>query len=194
MFGVIVSGRLVQTDFQRVSPTQFLCNIPDADSINHVVIFLTGSEPFPEDTGGLVYFSWPDPVAVPSWQLLGHISNVKPSAIFKIANLKKDTISPHPFMQQQVSHLAQIGISVEPLISIANQTPVTVAAPSTVDSFTEFTSKMLENFFNYASSFALTQATMVPNSTETYVPLGTLQNWYVNFQRRLQTNPYFWKN
>jgi len=194
MFGVIVSGRLAQTDFERVGHTQFLFNIPDADSINHIVVFMTGVEPFPEDVGGLVYFSWPDPNAPPSWQLLGYISNVKPSAIFKISNLKKGETSPHPFMQQQVTHLAQIGISVEPLSTINNHTPVTVATPTTVDSFTEFTTKMLENFFNYASSFAQTQAMMVPNATETYVPLSTLQNWFTNFQRRLQTNPYFWRS
>lgn len=95
--------------------------------------------------------------------------------------------------QNQFSHVAQIGISVEPLASIVNQTPVSVAAPTTVDSFTEFTTKMLENFFNYASSFAQTQALMTPNPMESYVPLSTLENWFTNFQRRLQANPYFWK-
>lgn len=42
----------VQTDFQPISPTQFLTVIPEADNINHVVVFLTGISPFPEGTAG----------------------------------------------------------------------------------------------------------------------------------------------
>lgn len=52
---------------------------------------------------------------------------------------------------------------------------------------------MIENFLNFASSFAVTQAQMVANPSETFVPLSTLHNWYNNFQRRLQQNPNFWK-
>lgn len=58
----------------------------------------------------------------------------------------------------------------------------------------QFGQKMLENFFNYASSFATTQSQMVANPSENFVPLSTLQNWYVNFERRLQQNPSFWKS
>lgn len=29
-----------------------MAEIPDADSINHVVVFLTGVQPFPNGTGG----------------------------------------------------------------------------------------------------------------------------------------------
>lgn len=53
---------------------------------------------------------------------------------------------------------------------------------------------MLENFFNYVSSFAITQSNMEPNPQETYVPLSTLQKWYTNFERRLEQNPNFWKS
>lgn len=63
-----------------------------------------------------MYFSWPDPNAPPRWQLLGYISNAKPSAIFKISNLKKleemSDYSNMMFGQSHIVHNAQIGISL----------------------------------------------------------------------------------
>ncbi|KAJ8927817.1 hypothetical protein NQ314_019699, partial [Rhamnusium bicolor] len=116
MFGLIVSGRLVQTEFQPITTTQFVTTINDADNINHIVVFLTGAVPFPEGTAGQVYFSWPDPNAPPNWQPLGYISNQKPSAIYKISSLKKleemGDYSNLMFGQSHIVHNAQIGISI----------------------------------------------------------------------------------
>lgn len=42
----------VQTNFQQCGETQFLTVIPEADNINHVVVFLTGTQPFPDGLGG----------------------------------------------------------------------------------------------------------------------------------------------
>lgn len=56
MFGLILSGQLVRTDFQLVGKKQFLIDVPKADSVNHIVVFLTGTVPFPDGCGGLVYF------------------------------------------------------------------------------------------------------------------------------------------
>lgn len=66
-----------------------------------------------------------------------------------------------------------------------------VQTPAT--NYTQFGQKMLENFFNYMSSFAVNQRQMQPNPGETFVPLSSVQTWYQNFQRRLQQNPNFWK-
>ncbi|CAH1787190.1 unnamed protein product [Owenia fusiformis] len=196
MFGVIVAGRLVQTDCLPIGDTRFVFNIPEADNINHVVVFMTGATPFPENMGGAVHFSWPGSDGS-SWQLLGHITNQKPSAIFKITKLKPDGGSAQPFgmsFQQQASHVAQIGVSVEPLDQLAQQTPDQSAAISDTNTFVEFSTKMCENLFNYVASFTQTQSQMTPMPTETFVPLSTLQRWYENFQRRLQQNPLFWKS
>lgn len=195
MLGLIVSGRLVQTDFQQIKENQFIITIPDADNINHIVIFLMGTIPFPEGTGGAVYFSWPDQTAPPNWQFLGYISNAKPSAIFKISTLKKnhefDNSNLSIFGVRQISHVAQIGISIEPLAVIEQQ--AAVVSDLATNSFIEFAQKMLTSFLNYVSSFSLTQHQMVPNPTENFVPLSTVQAWYETFERRLQQNPNFWK-
>lgn len=195
-FGLIISGRLVQTDFQPIDDSKFLINIPEADNINYIVTFLTGSSPLPLGTAAAVYWSWPDPHNPSRWQFLGFISNSKPSAIFKISQLKKlheleqqETIMQ--FGSDAISHIAQVGISIEPEVSILQQIP-TIASEN-VSTYFEFGKKMLENFMNYASSFTITQAQMLPNPSETYVPLSTLTTWFTNFQRRLEQNPNFWK-
>ncbi|XP_011306503.1 protein OPI10 homolog [Fopius arisanus] len=199
MFGIIVSGRLVETNIPQINVNQFLINVPDADNVNHIVVFLTGTIPFPEGTGGAVYFSWPDPNAPPNWQFLGYISNLKPSAIFKILNLKKnhefENTNSGIFGIGTISHVAQIGISIEPLNSIELQANAVseAAMNATTSSAIEFAQKMLMNFCNYISSFSVTQSQMVPNPTENFVPLSSVKGWYEKFERRLQQNPNFWR-
>ncbi|XP_066257987.1 protein OPI10 homolog [Euwallacea similis] len=192
MFGVIVSGRLVQTEFQQINEKQCVTTITDADNINHIVVFLTGSIPFPEGTAGQVFFSWPDPNAPPNWQLLGYISNNKPSAIYKISNLKRlhemGDYSNMMFGQSHIVHNAQIGISIEPFGNIQE-----VPSPDGPDVQVNFAQKMLKSFMDYVLSYSITQANMIPDPTATYVPLSTVQNWYTNFERRLAQHPNFWK-
>jgi len=199
MFGLIVSGRLVSTSWEQAGPTNVVAEIQDADSVNHVVIFLTGAVPFPEGMGGSVYFCWPQPDGVGQvWQLLGVISNTKPSAIFRIGRLKKnagDENITNSFMElgQVPRHNAMVGISVEPLVVIEGLTPAAQTEASNVSSFMEFSQKTLESLFNYCSSFAMAPADTHSRPTEQFVPLSVLQQWYSNFERRLQQNPYFWR-
>ncbi|XP_053602007.1 protein OPI10 homolog [Plodia interpunctella] len=196
VFGLIVSGRLVQTDFTPLEETRFLITINEADAINHVVVFLTGLTPLPAGTVGMVYWSWPDPAAPPNWQLLGHISNSKPSAIFKISNLKKlhELTDENKFMsafgQQQICHNAQLGISIEPE---ANVQLLQSSVAQQTNSYITFAQKMLENLVNFVASFSVTQEQMTPTPGVSYIPLNTLHTWYQNFERRLQQNPNFWK-
>lgn len=49
---------------------------------------MLGTIPFPEGMGGSVYFCYPDQSGMAVWQLLGFVTNEKPSAIFKISGLK----------------------------------------------------------------------------------------------------------
>jgi len=35
-----------------VSENKIMCEIPDADNVNHIVVFMTGAAPFPEGMGG----------------------------------------------------------------------------------------------------------------------------------------------
>ncbi|CAL8273862.1 unnamed protein product [Merluccius merluccius] len=205
MFGCLVAGRLVQTDAVRVAEDKFVFSLVDYETVNHVVVFMLGTEPFPAGTGGAVYFSFPDAAAGGQevWQLLGFITNDKPSAIFKISGLKAGDGggdgrgAAHPFGGMSASRaaaVAQVGVSVEALDQLAQQTPVCGSSVSTVDPLVRFTQKMLDSLYNFACSFSVTQAQMRPSPGETFIPASCILRWYENFQRRLAHNPNFWKS
>lgn len=78
MFGCCVAGRLLQTNLQQVDETHALFEIPAAEKVNHVCVFLLGTGecfcivvcmntvvnpwmqvPFPEGYGATVHFFWP---------------------------------------------------------------------------------------------------------------------------------------
>lgn len=145
-----------------------------------------------------VYFSWPT-LDTPKWQLLGYIGNDKPSSVFKVSGLKKnpsDCEKPTflPTTQQVVSPVARIGISVLPVSQVHEQMAILESSkmmePTQVANYCQ---KMLESFFNFAGSFAVQQSQMVPNPTESYVPLSAVRTWYDNFLKKLTLNPNFWR-
>uniref|UniRef100_A0A0P4W0K5 Uncharacterized protein n=1 Tax=Rhodnius neglectus TaxID=72488 RepID=A0A0P4W0K5_9HEMI len=197
MFGLLASGRMVQTNYDRVGENQFLITIPEADNINHIVVFLTGNIAFPDGYAGLVYFSWPDPDAPPNWQLLGTLSNEKPSSIFKISNKRKteelrtlQEAGLMQFTQTKISHVAQVGISIETVAVVEQQKQLLNAEVTQIQTqFVEFAQEMLKNFLNYSVSFIVT-----PTPNEAYVPLKVVEDWYKNFERKLSFNPYFWRS
>ncbi|KAJ2909435.1 hypothetical protein GGI21_001888, partial [Coemansia aciculifera] len=106
MFGCIVAGRLVQTNLQQVDVNKYVFELPDAHNINHIVVFLLGTIPFDAGYAATVHLLWPNK----SWQILGALSNDKPSAIFRL----KSTLSPEEAANIP-SINAELGISIEPI-------------------------------------------------------------------------------
>ena len=52
MFGILVAGRLPANNFERVSEAQFLIKVNEIESVNHLVVFMTGETPFPDGFAG----------------------------------------------------------------------------------------------------------------------------------------------
>lgn len=182
-------------DAKQVSDNQLVFEIHHCESVNHVVLFMTGSQAIPEGFAAAVYLCWPKPE--PSWYLLGFFGNEKPSVIFRISKPKQGTekfnLAGWQTNLSAQDTVAHIGIAVEPVAELSQKTPLENSQPATLSSFVQFTQKMVTNVFNYCSSFALTQAEMQPQPNETFVPMSSIQKWYQTFERRMELDPNFWK-
>lgn len=174
---------------------------------------MTGIAQLPPGMAGCIYFSMPDPNAPPAWHYLGFLTNEKPSAIYKITNISqpqsRNELMPansngmgFNYSQAPVLHVAQIGVSVEPLDSAAQMVPAIETPASNVNSFTEFINKTVGNLYNYCSSFSRSGNDLMGNpfqlggnssANTQFVPLSTIQVWYENYTRRLSNDQNFWK-
>ncbi|GMR47964.1 hypothetical protein PMAYCL1PPCAC_18159, partial [Pristionchus mayeri] len=197
MFGLVVAGRLVQTDFCIVSEREAVVEITDADSINHIVLFLTGVCPFPDGMSGAVYIRWPEGNGSSNWHFLGQISNDKPSVIFKVAQLKKASGSSENMFNNHMEEIchgsAQVGILVEKNEALEGKTAAEGTAASQQSTLMEMGYKIARWVVHHAESFSVS----VPNGegrTVEMVKLATIHEWYNMFARRFQQNPNFWRS
>ncbi|OUM58076.1 hypothetical protein PIROE2DRAFT_16741 [Piromyces sp. E2] len=136
------------------------------------------------------------PQPTPDWRLLG--INDKPSAIFKLANAKS-VPNDSPFggpMMGGVS--AELGISIEPIDQVmaqiqSSETVVASSKASTMANAEKITTKVIENLYNYCSSFSSSLLTNAQG--EQFFPLKVIQDWYNNTLRKVKSNPnYFLKD
>ncbi|SNX81374.1 uncharacterized protein MEPE_00079 [Melanopsichium pennsylvanicum] len=213
MFSVVLPGRLPLTNPQQVDETHLVFPLENASSLNHVVVFMTGIQPFPPGYGATVHLNWPSSSSSSSssssnpgteWKLLGCLKNTKPSAIFKVS--KPNTLPLDP------TCTANLGISIEPdsivdtqIASLQqSQQHQNVSIPQTLKGIadtnfglntpgiqgSELTAaalqlapKVAKNAFAYLSSFA-------PDSAPQTVPL--LQKWLEQLERKLRANGVGW--
>ncbi|KAJ6562483.1 hypothetical protein B0H19DRAFT_98434 [Mycena capillaripes] len=187
MFGCCVAGRLLQTNLQQVDETHALFELPAASSINHVCVFLLGTVPFPDGYGCTVHFHWPGK----GFQLLGMLSNEKPSAIFRL----RGTFTPQQAasathsafsasaMQQDTPQAADVtailGLAIEPLEDIARQLSNVVAKPEPTTGLrdpTVLAERVVKNLFNYVSGFMGGSVTQ-----DVAVPMTLIVKWYESF-------------
>ena len=71
MFSCVVAGRLPLPPPQQIDATHAVFQLENAELINHLVVFMTGEQAFPEGYGATVHLMWPQQgTAAPHWQLL----------------------------------------------------------------------------------------------------------------------------
>lgn len=72
MFSCVVAGRLPLPPPQQVDATHAVFVLEAVEQIQHIVVFMTGEQAFPEGYGATVHLMWPrEDGSESSWQLLG---------------------------------------------------------------------------------------------------------------------------
>ncbi|CAD7930316.1 unnamed protein product [Amoebophrya sp. A25] len=203
VLGLIVPGQPVQVNGQVMSDTEILFHIPQKD-VQHVVVFLTGVTALPDTMGASAYLMLPDN----GFKYLGHISNEKPSAIFKIGSTAAPTPAPTPAPSAVsgvhetaivlVDNSTRIGIVVEPLPAIQQKiVPKEAELSQKVNDYSVFVKALAESCYNHMSGWILTEQQWRERGAalvqEKLVPIGALEQWFDSFTRKLQSNPNFWK-
>ncbi|KAJ1725192.1 hypothetical protein LPJ53_000615 [Coemansia erecta] len=208
MFGCIVAGRLVQTNLQQVDVNKYVFELPDAHNINHIVVFLLGTIPFEPGFGATVHLLWPNK----NWQMLGALSNEKPSAIFRLKSAAGQDNNAQPM---DTAVVAELGISIEPIQNIEQQlqqmrqsgnlstalVPAGGAAASTAATggtmplqiAKQFAERTMQSLFDYATSFATrpdaTMGLFGSGAAVQVLPVKAFEDWYNTFLRKIQRDP-----
>ncbi|KAI0800074.1 DUF775-domain-containing protein [Fomes fomentarius] len=194
MFGCLVAGRLLQTNLQQIDETHAIFELPAAGSINHVCVFLLGTVPFPEGYGATVHFFWPGK----GFQLLGMLSNEKPSAIFRLrGTYSAQSTNTHAVFTDAANDAgpsdvtAFLGLSVEPLPQIMQEvsvlpSSVAKAQANPVADATLMAERVVKNLFNYVSSFVGGNPSAI--SPDLMIPMGMIAKWYENFVSKVRSS------
>jgi len=186
MFGCCISGRLPQTNLNQIDETHVTFLIPNAAAVGHIVVFLLGTIPFPPGYAATIHFEWPGK----GFQLLGMLSNEKPSAIFRLRGTWADSQSNSMVLASQIAPgadvVATLGISIEPVEAVQAQVaalPSATAAGQAQAASTNPTilaERIVRHLFNHLSSFETNIG------SQTLVPLAVIQKWYDNLQAKLR--------
>ncbi|CAE6527949.1 unnamed protein product [Rhizoctonia solani] len=205
MFGIVVAGRLLQTECQQIDETHVAFTIESAVNVNHICVFMLGTVSFPPGYAATVHFHWPGK----GFQLLGMLSNEKPSAVFRLrgsytpAQLQShSTLSsaaaiggPAPAVNDVT---AILGIAVEPIQAVEAQISANAtsqAGQSTDNRLikpgsqgladpTVLAERIVKHMFTYLSSFVSDPGSL---TTDTVVPLNIIRRWYDNFLTKIRS-------
>ncbi|RCH82213.1 hypothetical protein CU098_008588, partial [Rhizopus stolonifer] len=173
---------------------KYVFELSDAQSLNHIVVFLLGTIPFEPGFAATVHLLRPNK----EWQLLGGLSNEKASAIFRLKGTSGSNDQPFSTVTLGIS-IEPIEVVQEQLTAIGqNQTiqnQVAIVKPN-VTQVGEMAGRILENLYNYVASFTVQNIPVnsipVGQLTENgYLSMKAFQTWYENLSRKLASNPRY---
>jgi hypothetical protein len=196
MFGVILAGRPVLTEFTTISSTQLSITIPSVPHFSHIVVFLLPGAALPDGAAAAVYIQIP-PSA--EFKFLGAVGNEKQSAIFKVreghASATQGGMEVEMTDGQALIEAGAditIGISLQDLPSIQNLLAGQTVAPIVVQpSVKDLAKHIMQNAFNFLASFADSRGAPGKDQKENVVPLKAFEEWWSKFEKKVDMDPGF---
>eukprot|EP00598_Pedospumella_elongata_P009270 CAMPEP_0185006174 /NCGR_PEP_ID=MMETSP1098-20130426/83863_1 /TAXON_ID=89044 /ORGANISM="Spumella elongata, Strain CCAP 955/1" /LENGTH=180 /DNA_ID=CAMNT_0027534307 /DNA_START=69 /DNA_END=611 /DNA_ORIENTATION=- len=171
LFGIVVPGRPVITEFQLVDSTKAMTMLEQPATVPELTFFLLPTTVIPPGYGAILYYSVPP---FQNWVLIGSIDPSKPSGIFRTNWANNEEVRNCP--------VVQLGVSLEPLETINN---LHIAGSGVEDRFA-FAHKIALDLFQYMTSFSSgTQNGMIA------VPTSIFDKWMERFERKYRLDPNF---
>ena len=173
LFGLVVAGRNVTTDWLPTSETRCISELHEPTSCNEITFFLLPQVSIPPGYGAVLYYS-KSPM-YDQWEMIGAVTPEKPSGIFRTGWSTKEDMYGCP--------VVQLLVSLETYQTIANLELLS----SGVDDRKEFAIKIARDLFLYMTSFS--QQTQLGEML--VVPTDILDKWIERFNRRYSIDPNF---
>lgn len=153
-----------------------------------MAVFTVTPGSLPAGVSAAIYLQFAEDPAR-EWRFMGVIGEGKESAFFKV-------VVPSSIAMDGRSLLASLGISILPTNQIPQETSLVLSSSpaingnSTVSESLLVAKKLLENFVNYALSFATTFSSgNVADEGVTYIPAKIVTEWYNGTLRKAQMDP-----
>lgn len=103
LFGVVIPGRPVITEFQVVDATKAMTVVEQPAAVTEITFFILPTTVVPPGYGAILYYSIPP---FQNWILLGSVDPSKPSGTFRTNWATNEEVRACP--------VVQLGVSLEP--------------------------------------------------------------------------------
>lgn len=198
LFGVVIPGSLVRTDFLPADATGLKYTLSLADipapctSVSDLVFFFLpeAAPAIPVGHGAIIYWqasTTPTSGAGPTvqatgFELLGAITPDKPSGVFRTGWATHNALAA-AVVDPGLSLTVTLGVSIEPLANIQNLQ----ASSMGVEDRMNVAKKIAMDLFNYMQSFDDTGA----RAGFMQVPINVFDRWLTRFESKFRIDPNF---
>lgn len=189
LFGLIIPGKAVLTEFVQVDATKFSLTVqcdgttvPAPSLIREIVFFLTNPAAIPPNHGVVIYWQMTSNANVPTgFALLGAVTAEQPSAV--LATGWSENVQIAEMSSAPAPTAITFGLSLEPIENMFN---IGAVQSRVEQGKLHVARKIAGDLFRYMQSFdtgAAAQHLVVPNNI--------FDRWFQRFENRFRRDPNF---